>query len=121
MIWTNVEITCCYEATNKDHFPKTCKKRRKCEICREEHPTGLHGYQRSNVIRGVDHQARKETFSAYIDGEKGSIAKKSLVANCTKLIAEMISLSIVPVKITHPESSTVVINALLDNGSQGTA
>ena len=33
----------------------------------------------------------------------------------------MISLSIVPVKITHPASSTVVIkNALLDNGSQGT-
>ena len=112
---------CCYEATNKDHFAKTCKKRRKCEICREEHPTGLHGYQRSNVSRNVDHQARKETFSAYIDGEKGSIEKKSLVANCTKLIAEVISLSIVPVKITHPEYSTVVItNALLDNGSQGT-
>ena len=35
----------CYDIISKEHSGRNCAKRRKCSICKENHPTGLHGLQ----------------------------------------------------------------------------
>ena len=32
----------CYDVISKEHSGRNCPKRRKCSICKEQHPTGLH-------------------------------------------------------------------------------
>ena len=33
----------CLEPVNSNHIAKTCDKKRKCSVCKSEHPTSLHG------------------------------------------------------------------------------
>lgn len=90
----------CYEPTSKDHIAVSCPKKRKCDVCDEPHPTGLHGCRHK---------------------DKPPDENKPIGVNYSKLKIEVISLNVVPVKITHPLSSVEIITkALLDNGSQGT-
>ena len=35
----------CYEEISTQHTARSCKNRRTCKICKEEHPTGLHGFK----------------------------------------------------------------------------
>ena len=92
----------CYSPTGEGHNGMTCKNKRKCAICNEAHPTGLHGYQRKK--KPPDEKQNK-----------------AVNVNCSKLQSEVISLNVVPVKITHPSSSVEIFKkALLDTGSQGT-
>ena len=35
----------CYGCISKDHSARNCKQRRSCKICKEKHPTGLHGFK----------------------------------------------------------------------------
>ena len=92
----------CYSPTGEGHNGMTCKNKRKCAICNEAHPTGLHGYQRKK--KPPDEKQNK-----------------AVNVNCSKLQSEVISLNVVPVKITHPSSSVEIFTkALLDTGSQGT-
>ena len=35
----------CYDPMSKDHKRRNCPKRRSCNICKDKHPTGLHGYK----------------------------------------------------------------------------
>ena len=77
----------------KKSFQNLQKKKKICEICKESHPTLIHGYipkLRSYSI----HQTSKET----------------------------ISMSIVPVRISHQSDETheLKVYALLDENSQGT-
>ena len=34
-----------YMRISSDHNARSCKQRRVCTICKEKHPTGLHGYK----------------------------------------------------------------------------
>ena len=34
-----------YESISNDHSGRNCPRRRICFVCKENHPTGLHGYQ----------------------------------------------------------------------------
>ena len=95
---------CCYEPSSTNHTAKTCPRRRVCDICKNEHPTGLHGYTRKNP---GDNQKQS-------DAEIPSTVKTS----CTKMEASIISLCVVPVKI-YCKSKHIITHALLDNGSQG--
>jgi len=110
----------CYDATTEGHTARTCSKRRKCTICKEQHPTGLQGYRR----KGKPPDIQKKRTGADVQQRPTSVtgaSVKSINANCLRLCTEVISLNIVPVKITHPASSVVVLTkALLDNGNQGT-
>ncbi|XP_057302738.1 uncharacterized protein LOC130636904 [Hydractinia symbiolongicarpus] len=85
---------------NDDHIAVSCPKKRKCDVCDEPHPTGLHGCRHK---------------------DKPSDGNKPIGVNYSKLKIEVISLNVVPVKISHPSSTVEIITkALLDNGSQGT-
>ena len=33
----------CYDPVSQDHNGKSCQKKRKCLVCKEDHPTTLHG------------------------------------------------------------------------------
>ena len=35
----------CYGCISKDHSARNCKQQRSCRICKEKHPTGLHGFK----------------------------------------------------------------------------
>lgn len=84
-------------------------------IFAREHPTGLHGYQRQNDTENKQKEDDND------DNKNDPLAVPSLMSSCTKFTAEIISLSIVPVKISHPECSIEIsTRALLHNGSQGT-
>ena len=92
-IYHNRLCFACFESISDDHLAKTCKKKKICEICKESHPTLIHGYipkLRSYSI----HQTSKET----------------------------ISMSIVPVRLSHQSDETreLKVYALLDENSQGT-
>ena len=34
----------CYGCISRDHSARNCKQQRSCKICKEKHPTGLHGF-----------------------------------------------------------------------------
>ena len=36
----------CYNPSNENHQARSCTKKRKCETCKGDHPTGLHGFRR---------------------------------------------------------------------------
>jgi len=95
---------CCYEPSSTNHTAKTCPKRRICNICNKEHPTGLHGYLRRR----------------YSDDQRPSDAERpaNVKSSCTKIEASIISLCVVPVKI-YCKTKHIETYALLDNGSQG--
>ena len=44
----------CYTPISPEHNARICKQRRVCDICREKHPTGLHGYKASKKNRTCD-------------------------------------------------------------------
>ena len=35
----------CYMPISSEYNARSCKQRRVCTICKEKHPTGLHGYK----------------------------------------------------------------------------
>ena len=103
-IFKNRLCFCCYKPSSIDHTAKTCPERRICNVCKKEHPTGLHGYVHKN--------SRNDQRSP--DAEHLTKVKSS----CTKVEASIISLCVVPVKIYYG-AKHINTYALLDNGSQG--
>ena len=96
-IYQNRLCFCCLKSTSSQHVAKTCSNKRSCDVCKQDHPTSLHDYARTN---------------APIDQ----------VTSCSTNISENSSLCIVAVRIHHdanPDRSIETL-ALLDNGSQGT-
>ena len=54
----------CYTPISPEHNARICKQRRVCDICREKHPTGLHGYKASKKNRTCDdHDSGKNNGS----------------------------------------------------------
>ena len=83
----------CLDKTGTDHVSKTCQQRKKCEVCKELHPTILHGHIPKVKSHSIHHAASAST----------------------------ISMSIVPVLLSHktnPENE-IKVYALLDENSQG--
>ena len=94
----------CYKMISKQHNGKSCKQRRTCKICKGNHPTGLHGYK-----------PKKE------DSKDGTKKEELTFKNASVKCSKVISMSVVPIKICHPNSDKVLaIHAMLDNCSQGT-
>ena len=117
--WLYKEKLCygCYGPTSESHQVRTCRRKRKCEICGGEHPTGLHGFRRRSK------QTNRSNSNPRQEDPPLPIVNQSSPLNVTfaKLGMEVTSLNVVLVRITHPTSKVVVTTkALLDNGSQGT-
>ena len=92
----------CYGKTTEGHSAKTCPNPRSCSMCKERHPTGLHGYVKPK-------------------GKKDSLSNNCISNNSSSASFLTVSLCVVPVKLRHANYPDKVIHtfALLDNGSQG--
>ena len=83
----------CLDKIGTDHISKTCQQRKKCEVCKELHPTILHGHIPKVKSHSIHHAASSST----------------------------ISMSIVPVLLSHKTNpgNEIKVYALLDENSQG--
>ena len=86
----------CFDKISDDHVAKTCKKKQICKICKDKHPTTLHGHNCKTL----------KSLSVYQAGES---------------VQQNISMSIVPVRISHQNNPLLemIVYALLDENSQG--
>ena len=104
----------CYSPSNSQHFAKTCKNPRKCNHCGRSHPSSLHG-----LIKFKPKPETKPSDSETKNSES-STSDTVITSGCTNLQAKIVSLSVVPVILTHENSEKQIKTfALLDNGSQG--
>ena len=93
----------CYKPTSPNHVSKSCRQRRTCNICSGSHPTGLHGFTLKKRSGNDETQ----------QGELG--------CNLTSLDAQVISLSVIPVRLCVKDGNQeLIVYAMLDNCSQGT-
>ena len=83
----------CFEPISEKHIGKSCNQRKTCDICKESHPTLLHG----NVPKVKSHSIHHASSS------------------------NIISMSIVPVRLSHESNPENILKvyALLDENSQG--
>lgn len=89
----------CYDPITDKHNAKSCPHRRKCTICKGNHPTGLHGFRFRKRSDSKDKEENKESTE-----EKESVKSNvtRLSKSCNSLnVGEVISLCIVPVKVSQ--------------------
>ena len=92
----------CYKPITMSHNAKTCTQRKKCEICKGNHPTGLHGFR-----------LKKKNADEYANRNEDS-----LKSNATN-IGEVISMCVVPVNVIDEVSGRKISTmAMLDSCSQ---
>ena len=95
----------CYQPMTSNHNAKTCKQRLLCRICKEYHPTGMHGYVKK----------ASEEYTEYKDGTKDTVKCASVKG---KLDTEVITMCVVPVWVGHRNSRGMVKTyAMLGNFS----
>ncbi len=101
---------CCYKSTSSTHKAGTCTNKRKCDICGELHPTGLH------VPTSADEN--KTTENVTILATECSGIKNSSISEPK----DRISMCIVPVQLYHEltPDNVVTVYAMLDDCSDGT-
>ena len=106
----------CYLPVSAEHTAKTCKKRRVCKICAMKHPTGLHGYVPRWKVGG----AADNSKDGDSDTVKTNFAEMDVKSASANMASKIISMCVVPIKITHAETKREVSTfAMLDNCSQG--
>ena len=97
----------CYMPISSDHNARSCKQRRVCTICKEKHPTGLHGYKHPRKSKLGDNSTNSN--------------ENSMTCATTKMESRVVSMCIVPVKVRHVHSGREIQTyAMLDCCSQGT-
>ena len=112
----------CYEPSSESHQARTCHKRRTCDTCGGNHPTGLHGYKRRDYRPKPQDKGDSNVQVSQPEAESNDPTPLTVTnLNFAKLDMEVTSLNVVSVRLTHPSSKVVVsTKALLDSGSQGT-
>ena len=106
----------CYDVISKEHSGRNCPKRRKCSICKEQHPTGLHGLQSKK------RSPEKEDDDYIPQAPPGNEEKKDSVKTCASTVAhaDVIGMCVVLVKVRYKDSNSVYNTfVMLDNCSQG--
>ena len=86
------------------------------KICKEKHPTGLHGFKpkKEGVKQDNGNGDNKQITTTCTDVQSLSYAS-------TKFRSDVISMDVVPVQIHHPDSKKVLDTyAMLDKCNQGT-
>ena len=113
-LMTNKLCFGCYEVISWEHNARNCLKRRECSICKEKHPTGLHGCQ----PRKKSDESEDDSKSVQPADEE---EKDEKVKTCASSVihANVISMCVVPVKVKYKNSNSVYSTfAMLDNCSQ---
>ena len=106
----------CYLTVSAEHTTKTCKKRRICKICTRMLPTGLHGY----VPRWKGGGAADNSKDGGNDTVTTNFVKMDVKSASVNIVSKIISMCVVPVKVTHAETKREVsTSAMLDNCIQG--
>ena len=106
----------CYDVISKEYSGKNCPKRKKSSICKEQHPTGLHGLQSKK------RSPEKEDDNHTPLMPPGNQEKKDSVKACALTVPhiEVISMYVIPVEVKYKDSNSVYSTfAVLDNCSQG--
>ena len=97
----------CYTAISSGHNARSCKQRRVCTICKEKHPTGLHGY--------------KHPRKGKLEDSSTNSNENSMTCATTRMNSRVVSMCIVPVKVRYVHSGKEIQTyAMLDCCSQGT-
>ena len=97
----------CYMPISLDHNARSCKQRRVCTICKEKHPTGLHGY--------------KHPRKGKLEDSSTNSNENSMTCATTRMNSRVVSMCIVPVKVRYVHSGKEIQTyAMLDCCSQGT-
>ena len=110
----------CFGCLGKNHLIKDCKRRKSCSVCKEDHPTILHGF-RKKKDEDKDNKKKKDEEST-----ENSEDNTTINNGCTEVIScnsmkRFVGMSIVSVELSHPSSQSVIRTfALLDNCSEGT-
>ena len=114
----------CYTPITADHNARTCKTRRTCKICNQKHPTGLHGYISKKKGINVNNGGDSTKGNDGGDGNtllQSNFAEVDVKCASTSFPANIISMCVVPVKLSHAKTKKEVSTlAMLDNCSQGT-
>ena len=100
------------------HNAKNCTNRKVCKVCNGKHPTTLHGL----VLRKDNSQkmSEKQNIEEMLENQNESGNHKDLTCASVNMGSQVISMSVVPVKLVHENSNKVITtHALLDNFSQG--
>ena len=100
---------------------KTCKQRRTCMICKQSHPTGLHGYLPKKKQPKVTSDPKDGVLP--VDDKKlmtSNFAEMDIECNSSSIESKIISMCVVPVKVSHSKSKKEFSTyTMLDNCSQG--
>ena len=109
----------CFQKVPRMHNAKNCTNRKVCKVCNGKHPTTLHGL----VLRKDNSQkmSEKQNIEEMLENQNESGNHKDLTCASVNMGSQVISMSVVPVKLVHENSNKVIsTHALLDNCNQGT-
>ena len=104
---------------SKVHNAKIWTNGKVYKVCNGTHPTILHGMglRKDNSQKNSEKQNVEETS----ENQNASGNYKELTCASVNMGSQVISMSVVPVKLVHENSNKVIsTHALLDNCSQGT-
>ena len=102
----------CYEPISKDHSGRNCLRRRICCVCKENYPTGMHGYKPKSKESVTGGSQRSE--------EKSTDSGRKIACASTTIQEDVITLCVVLVKVKHKDSNFIYSTfAMLDSCSQG--
>ena len=122
LLWKKKLCYGCYSPVSQDHNAKTSKQRRTFMICKQSHPAGLHRYLPKKKQPKVTSDP-KDGVSP-VDNKKlmtSNFAEMDIKCNSSSMESKIISMCVVPVKISHSKSKKEFsVYAVLDNYSQGT-
>jgi len=105
----------CYGQASRNHTVRSCKRRRKCQVCGRAHPTGLHGF------RPVVQSERENSTPVAVPVDSGETQLKtvSTCASATEASSENVAMNIVMVQLAKQAdpSTSVKVYAALDSMS----
>ncbi|XP_057294388.1 uncharacterized protein LOC130622946 [Hydractinia symbiolongicarpus] len=120
-VWEKKLCFACLEPITSNHQARNCENKLSCKTCKKRHPTILHGFIRPKRTNKNDKENNDKK-----EGEEPEISnafartKKSVCCKTDNNV-EIISMSVVPVVLSHPKSAeSITTYAMLDNCSQGT-
>ena len=107
----------CYSPITSEHNAKSCKKRRKCQVCNLDHPTELHGYIHKKKGGALTNDIEQKQGGSNLKSNFGGMDLKSASANITP---NFISMCVLLVKVSYAGTKKQISTyAMLDNCSQG--
>ena len=103
----------CYSPITSEHNAKSCKKRRKCQVCNLDHPTELHGYIHKKKDGALTNDIEQKQGGSNLKSNFAGMDLKSASANITP---NFISMCVLLVKVSYAGTKKQISTyAMLDN------